>query len=206
MKYFPRVLLAALLLTSLHSFANSVTFSDLNVNLTIYPNNGSGDNLYGTIFGNGVNLQVGGGTPFWWGFNNLFGAAPGSGGGGDTTIYFDSAQGQLGSQYYGSGATSIYAAVFDAGYFTFPTNGKNFTVMVPATLGLVAVLGCNSSCQTYNLISVPGHLVLSFDYNAPNGLYYGTQGYFTTTIVPEPGTLALLAAGIGGIAWRRRRR
>lgn len=204
MKHLPRVLLFMFLLTSLNSFANSVNFTNLNVNLRIFPNGGSGDNLGGTIFGTAVNLMVGGGTPFSW-FNDFEGSAPGSVGGGNTTIFFDFAQGTLGSQFYDGGSTGINAADFNAGNFTFPTNGKDFTVSVPATLELVVVLGCTDSgvCTTYDLTTKPGKLVLSFTYDQGSGLYFGSAGYFANT--PEPGTFGLVAIGISALAACKRK-
>jgi hypothetical protein len=146
---------------------------------------------------------LGGGAPYDW-FNNRVGFAPGSIGGGGTTFCFDSAQGTLGSIFYDGGSTSIYAADFNADAFTFPTNGRNFTVSVSATLGLVIVQGCTDAgvCNTYNLTSNSGTLVLSFDYDQSSGLYFGDSGYFVSTPVPtpEPGTLGLVAIGIGTLA------
>lgn len=198
MKHLPLLLLVVVLLTSFTAFADSVNYTNLNVNIYIGPNDGSGDNLGGTLVGTNVNLLVGGGTPYVW--LNDQGYAPGSVGGGDVTIYFDYAAGTLGGQYYEGDNAAIGAADFNAGAFTLPTNGRNFTVSVPATLGLIVVMGCtdDNQCTTYNLSSKPGTLVLSFIYVQDQGLYYASSGYFTTT--PEPSTLGLVAIGVAALA------
>ena len=209
MKYLPRVLLIVVLLSSLNARANSVNYTNLSVYLTIGPNV-IGDNVIGEMVGTNVNLFVGGGTAGGWfdgGPTGLY--SPGSVGGGQTTIYFDSALGTLGGLGYGSNLVIVYgAALFNAGVFTFPTNGQNFTVSLPATLGLVAVQGCTGSdmCTTYNLTSGPGTLVLSYSYCQwciPGGVYYAGSGYFSN--VPEPGTLGLEAIGISAFALCKRK-
>jgi PEP-CTERM motif-containing protein len=203
MKYLPRVLLIVLLLTSLNALADSVSYTNLNVDLAIYPNYGFGDNVFGALFGKNVSLNVIAGTASYWFDGGLpYGYAPGSLGGGDVPIYFDSGTGILGGENYGN-ISSVYSAILYSPAFTFPTNGQNtFIVSVPASLGLVVAIACtdNGVCTTYNLSFRPGILVLSFSYF--QGCYYPNSGYFTT--VPEPGTLGLLAIGISAFAFRKR--
>ena len=79
MRQTKRLLLGILLLTSVSAFADS--FTNLNANFIINPNNGSGGNLGGTISGPGVNLRVGGGTVYAWFNGQGVGYAPGSTGG-----------------------------------------------------------------------------------------------------------------------------
>jgi hypothetical protein len=191
MNYVPRILWLLLLLTPIQSFADSaLNFNNLNVTLKIFPNE-DGDNLGGEIFGPGVSLNVGGGTPYSW-FNNIDGFAPGSPGGGSTNIFFDSVVGKIGTQNYDE--LDINEADFNTVGFTFPTNGKNFSITVPASIGVIVLTGCtDSGCQTLNVYSKPGKLTLNFMYF--NGLYYGTPSSFTT--VPEAGTLALVGFGLG---------
>jgi hypothetical protein len=83
-----RILPIMLGLFSVSAFADNITYTNLNVNFNISPNDGSGDNVGGTILGPGVNLLAGGGIPADW-FNNDVGYQPGSEDGGPTTIYFD---------------------------------------------------------------------------------------------------------------------
>lgn len=205
MKHLPRVLLIVVLLTSLNALANSVNYTNLNVTLGIGANYGFGDNVFGALFGTNVGLSVAGGTATGWfdgGFPGEY--LPGSSGGGDVTIYFDSAYGGLGGHNYGN--ISIESANLYSSSFTFPTNdkdGQNFIISEPATLGLVVVEGCTNAgvCTTYNLTTKPGRLVLSFTYYG--GMFNPNSGYFTT--VPEPGTLGLMAIGISAFALYRRK-
>jgi PEP-CTERM motif len=200
MKHLPRVLLVVVLLTSLNALANSVNYTNLNVSFTIDPNYGFGENAGGALFGRNVNLNVLGGTASYW-FDGDIPYAPGSVGGGNTTIYFDYGYGALGGLNYGN--LSVDSANLYSASFTFPTNGQNFVVSEPATLGLVVVFGCTDAgvCTTYNLSSRPGKLVLSFIYS--QGAYYANSGYFAN--VPEPGTLGLMAIGIGVFAVSKRK-
>lgn len=197
MKQLPRILLAVLLFSSLSAFANSITYTNLDMSLYIGANYGFGDNVFGTLTGRGTNLLVSGGTPDYW-FSGDQGYSPGSAGGGSTIIYFDGAYGIVGSVNYGN--VNIEAADFNTGSFTFPSNGqKNFTVFLPASVGVITVFGCGSnSCQQYNLVTNPGTLKLSFVYE--DGLYYANQGSFSNT--PEPSTLGLMAIGLFVVGWR----
>ena len=198
MRQTMRLLLGIFLLTSVSAFAGS--FSNLSVSLTINPNYGNGGNIGGYITGPGVNLQVGGG------------ASGGFGG----TIYWDFADGQLGSQNYtgiAGFAPPPYLALdpssFNVGGFTFPTDQQNFSITVPASLGIVTgtiVSDCNT-CQTFVLTTLPGYATLSFQYDPVMG-YLFSGGSFASTpqtgsLVPEPGSLVLMAMGVGAVTWRR---
>jgi len=119
MRQVIRILLG-MLLTSISAFADS--FTGLGVNFNVQPNNGSG-NIGGLISGQGVNFLAGGGTPFSW-FNASQGEAPGSTGGGGTTVFWADAFGTLGSQTYFDGDIALDPSTFNAGSFTFPTNGQ----------------------------------------------------------------------------------
>jgi hypothetical protein len=214
MRQTMRVLLAIFVLTSISAFAGS--FTNLGVNFNIQPNNGSGGNIGGAILGPGVNLLAGGGTDFSW-FNDLGpGAAPGSTGGGGMIIFWDGAIGQIGSQNYTDfgcfnfPCIALDPVVLNAGSFTFPTNGQDFTITVPASLGVITgtiVSDCNV-CQTFTLTTNPGTLTLSFFYSSYWGQYFGSSGSFTSaggafTTTPEPGTLGLVAIDIVAVARRR---
>jgi len=205
MRHATRVLLTIFVLTSISALANSVNYANLNVNFVINPNLGSGENIGGLISGPGVSLLAGGGT-FWQWFGVLP-YIPGSTGGGGTDIFWDGAIGELGSQNYSNFGNfslpylALDPATLNAGSFTFPTNGQNFTITVPASLGVIfgtIVSDCNV-CPTFTLATNPGKLTLSFYYS--NGFYWASSGSFTTT--PEPGTLGLVATGIAAATWRR---
>jgi hypothetical protein len=204
MKVSRLTLCAVILLSSSCGFADSVTFlKNLSVNLSVQPNAGFGDNVNGTIFGNGVNLSVGGGTPFeWYGTD---GYAPGSVGGGSTDVFFDFVFGTIGKKFFDDG---INEAHFDTGSFMFPTNGRNFTITLPASFGVIVLTGCTDGggCYEYDLATRQGTLTMSFQYQ--NGLYYAGDGSFvtSTTAVPEPATLSLLTLGLAALPWQLRRR
>jgi len=213
-----RILLGMMLLTSISAFATS--FTNLSANINILTNDGSGDNFGGYLTGPGVNLAVGGGTPFDW-FNSLIGIAPGSTWGGGTVVFWDGAAGQLGSQVYpffGNSGPLPYLqldlSTFGTGSFTFPTNGQDlFTVTVPASLGVLTgtiVSDCNS-CPTFSLTTLDGTMTLSFFYSSFWGQYFGSSGSFTSTPitptpVPEPGTIGLVLIGVVEVARRRLQR
>ncbi len=197
-----RLSCASLLLTSLFCFADSVTtLKTKNVSLTIRPNDGLGDNLGGTIWGGGVSLTVGGGTPVDW-FSATDGIAPGSSVGGSTTIFFDDVFGTIGKTTYDSSNLFINAANFNAGGATLPTDGSAFTMSVPASIGLIVLTGCNAQgCTTFNVITQTGVLTMSFSFF--DGLYYADSASFVSTAtVPEPSTLSLLAIGLAALRWR----
>jgi hypothetical protein len=187
-------------LASASAFANTVNYTNLNVSMGISANDGGGDNMGALISGPGVSLFVEGGMPFDW-FNGIEGSAPGSSGGGGTTIFSDDAFGTIGAHSFGEGDIELGEFLFDAGSFTFPTNGKDFTVKVPASLELITgtvITQCtNNACPTFTLTTKPGTLTLSF-YVGADGLYYGSSGSFVTT--PEPGSLGLMAIGLVAVA------
>src|SRR4029077_16126980 len=105
------------------------------------------------------------------------------------------AYGTLGSQTYLDGDIALNPSTLNAGSFTFPTNGQDFTISVPASLDIITgtiLATCSTVCETFSLTTNPGTLTLSFFYSPVDGMYYGTSGSFTstaTTTVPEPGTL-----------------
>ncbi|MGA8618371.1 MAG: hypothetical protein WB660_07615 [Candidatus Sulfotelmatobacter sp.] len=186
-----RILPILLVLISLDAFANNINFTNLNANFSMTPNFGDGDNVAGSIFGPGINLSFAAGSN--WFFETGF--APGAVGlGGGTAIFVDIASGTIGSRFYGDDEISVGSADFIIGSFTFPPNRKNFTIIVPASIGLLH--GANIEGNTFTLATDPGRLTLSFD--SSGGLYYPDSGSFTT--IPESGTFGLTAIGVGTAA------
>ena len=205
MKSALRVTAVAFLLVASHSFADSVfNFKNLNVNFVILPNDGTGDNIGGSIIGAGVNLEVSGGTSYpWFDAEALY--APGSLVGGPVTIYFDFATGTIGRNSYDS--LDIQATNLNVGFFNLPTNGKNFTISLPAYFDPFTTQICGDiNCNTVNLYGNAGSLTLTFDYDSDIGMYYAVDGSFVSTPVttPEPATLGMLALGLSLVAARAR--
>lgn len=213
MKHFSRILSVAIVMTSIGAFADPVNnFTNLNVSFGISPNNGSGDNVGGSISGPGIDVSFGGGTPYYWFGTNIPGYPAGSTGGGSTTIFFDLASGTINSQSYGSSELSLGSVTFDAGVFSFPTNGQEFfTVTVRASVE--GISGSINDCSTTNcpstftLFSRPGTLTLSYDYLPFWNTYEPDGGYFSSyTTTPESGTFWLMAIGMSAVAgyWLKR--
>jgi len=150
-----------LLFSSASSFADSVqTLTNLDASFFIEPNNGTGENLFGTITGSGVNLSVAGTSPAGW-FTSGVGIAPGAYVGGSIPIHVDSILGFLqGSQPN----LSMESADFNAGVFALPTNGQNEFQTVPATLNLMFTACLQNVCTTYDL-NIAGRLGLYYLFN-----------------------------------------
>jgi hypothetical protein len=117
--------------------------------------------------------------------------------------------GTLGSQTYFDGDIALDPSTLNADSFTFPTNGLDFTISVPASLDIITgtiLATCSNVCQTVSLTTTAGTLTLSFSYSAPDGMYHGTSGSFTSAAVatvPEPGTLGLMVMGVVAVTRRR---
>ncbi len=94
---------------------------------------------------------------------------------------------------------------------TFPTNGKDFTVTVPAReSGVFGQFGPHG--ENFLLGGAEGQLALNFEFipESPSGgpsHYIFLQGTFTSGIAaPEPGPLALITSGLASLAILCRRR
>lgn len=195
-----------LLLSSVSSFADSFTVvSNVNATFQIIPS-GPRAHFEGEIFAPGISVDVTGHMPApWFGIGPNIHYLPGSMASGSTAIFFETAVGTVGSiSAIGFDLGSIF---LDAGSYVFPTNGKNFTVNLPATLGSIVLGGCgDNGClqQPLLLYFKPGDLKLSYTYYY--GQYYPTSGSFTTvSSVPEPATLGLVALGAAAAALRKRK-
>ncbi len=154
-----------LLLSSVSSFADSVTvLSNLNANFQIIPNVRA--HFEGEIFGPGISVDVTGHMPGgWFSISPHAQNLPGSVASGSTQIFFETASGTVDSDTgYGFAATFSFV---DAGSYVFPTNGKNFTINLPATLESIYLSGCGyTGCQALVLNTQPGDLRLSYTYDA----------------------------------------
>ncbi len=199
MKLVPRIISIAFVLISISAFADTIRFN-LNSNVRIGPNQGAGDNVGVTLSGQGVSIFALGGTPtYWFDSDQLY--FPGDQGLGETTIFWDTAFLKIGSTGYEFDQFDLNPTFLDVPRITFPTNGKNFTVTVPWAWALSGTIisNCPKSGCGFLLAGKPGKLNFSFVF--ADGVYYASSASFTT--VPEPGTFALMAVGIGVVGWRR---
>jgi hypothetical protein len=194
-----------ILLSSVSSFADSFTVvSNVNATFQIIPNVRA--TFEGEIFAPGISVGVTGHMPApWFAIAPNIHYLPGAVASGSTGIFFETATGTVGSI---SGIGFDLGSIFlDAGSYVFPTNGKNFTVNLPATLESIVLGGCgDNGClrQPILLNFKPGDLRLSYTYS--DGQYYPQSGSFTTvSTVPEPATLGLVALGAAAVAYRKRK-
>jgi len=199
MNHLRRILPAMVVLISVCAFADNISFTNLNANFTIQPNLGVGGNVNGTIFGQGINVSEDGGFGGTWFFGPEFPFAPGSvwsGGSGDTFMLPDVIGGTIGSQFYPAGTLGGGMFILYTSSFTFPMNGQSFTITQPASLSTFFLFDCtHPTCQDFTLATNPGKLTMSFYYDPAFNNYQFAGGAFTT--VPEPGTLGLMATGLG---------
>jgi hypothetical protein len=213
MKRFQWATPLLLLILTQCAYADSISTFVAQANITFLTNFGSGDNQGSTFTGPGVNLSASGDVSCFWCGLGAYSLTPGSSltpsvvtDGLDFTFVH-------GSMTFGGQSQVCFGAsgVFgDCGLdasgitalrsFTFPTNGRNFTVTMPATLNgpIGGALGANQ----FDLQIPSGRLILTFDFvpgqsGGPPAYYQFSQGMFTTT--PEPSTLGLMASGLAGI-------
>lgn len=203
MKLVLRIISIAFVLTSISAFADTIG-GNLNASVAIGANTGAGDNVSVGLFGQGVAILAGGGTPLGW-FDSDVLYFPGDQGLGPTTVFWDTGSLMIGSQGYDFDQFDLDSTLINIPFITFPTNGKDFTVTNPWTWELSGTIltNCPSSGCGFDLVSKPGKLSISFLYASDLGAYVAGPASFTTT--PEPGTFAFMTVGIsiGAIAWRR---
>jgi PEP-CTERM motif len=184
-------------------FANSVTYTITRATFTIFPNTGFGENIEFQLAGNGISLTGIAGS-LCDVCNAFKGLSPGAVVEASADLFFDNVlSAKIGHNSYGFDEVGLFPSALLSGTFTLPTNGKNFTVVLPASIS--DITGTIFATQeTFTLAIVPGSLRMHFDYNSPDGLYYLSKGTFTT--VPEPGTLALVGTGLAAIVSLVRRK
>jgi len=171
-------------------FAFSTLAGATSVSIFLSPNDGSGDNFSFGVQGRGYLLIGEGGVPYDF-FNFEHNYLPGSVFGGETDTFFSSGFLQTKTQFYTVNWEPGTLTVSD---FTFPPNGKPFTVGVVLSFtasGIVADTGLPISASG----SQRGHM--SFAYDRDAGAYYAVGGFTST---PEPGTWILFGSGLLGIA------
>lgn len=180
-----RLVLATLLIGSLmpaSAFAGTI--------INLFPNDGSGGNFGFRTYGAGYSITGGGGIAAS-AFNDFPpGYAPGSTFGINTPIFFDFGLAQLGPI---SSDVQFTDGVLFVSSVTLPTNGQDFRAFV--TVGFDA---SGIFLATGDSISTSGSAKGYIDFSYFDGGYYPSP----FTAVPEPGTVALVGAGVLGIVTR----
>jgi len=210
MKHFFWLIGLVLLAGAPCTYAQSVTTTR-----TIFVTNVSGDNLFSQFIGPGVNLTATGGTNcFDWCTPDSFYNAPGTSLTPGSEIFYGLVWGTL--TFEGQNVCeqdTCFIADASAGIgasqsLTFPTNGQDFTVRLPAVMGPVDVnfpQPGTGALQTVDLGEFGGEMVLSFRFvpqypGGPPPYYVFDRATFTSGFaVGEPGPLGLMAAGLAGL-------
>ena len=185
-----------------------------------------GDNLSSQFQGPGVDLFASGdmnctGAPpsGWCGFGGDQTNLPGTSLTPTARLVYNFTTGNLTFDGHNLCQSDCWVSSFpalDAQAFTFPTNGKNFTVTLPGTIGDIQITGFDSATGEFQVVSLalagPETMVLNFDFEqqfpgGPPAFYRFTGGTFTTGVAtPEPSTASLLLLGMAGLAVLCRRR
>jgi hypothetical protein len=194
------------------SYADSISTFTTQANI-IFSTNFGGDNQGAIFQAPEVSLRAFGDASCSWCGSGNFLLTPGSSltpsipnGGLDWVPVYGTVT--IGGRGFGCGGEncSLFATGLTAlRGFTFPTNGQNFTVTLPARIN-GPITGELDTGQLFNLQIPTGQLVLNFDFEANQdggpAYYQLSQGVFTTPgfqPTPEPGTLGLMASGLAGI-------
>jgi hypothetical protein len=210
MKLCTCTLIAVVALLGQSANADSIhNFKINHVSISFGLNDGSGDNATFSLVGPGISITGVGGTGCfsWCGIDNFF--APGA----SLTpsipfIGFDTISTlKIGGVSFNPDASTMgSSSILALKGFNFPTGAvvPSFTVVIPAafTGPVQGLAGNGSQVIQFRLHLASGKLALTF--NGVVGLdglpaYQFSTGTYIA-VVPEPGTLALAAVGIFGIA------
>jgi hypothetical protein len=175
------------------------------------------DNVVSQLIGPGINLTATGGILCDWCFgDNGFSNTPGSSLTPGVGILYDGVFGTLtieGQTFCEEAFPCFISQESGAGIgasqsLTFPTNGKDFTVTLPAVMGPVEVSSFtppDGALTTFDFGEFSGEMTLSFGF-VPESLtglpsyYVFDRAIFTSGFaVAEPGPLGLMAAGLAGL-------
>lgn len=185
---------------------------------TVLETGGAGDNVVSDFIAPGINLTATGGTVncFDWCNGDSLSNTPGSSLTPGAGILYGGVFGTLtfeGQTFCEEPFTCFISQESGAGIgasqsLTFPTNGKDFSVTLPAVMGPVEVSSPtppDGALTTFDFGEFSGHMTLSFLFvpESSPGLpsrYVFDRAIFTSGFaVAEPGPLGLMAAGLAGL-------
>jgi hypothetical protein len=193
MKRFLCATLFSVVLLSSSMFADTMIF--------LGPNDGSGDNFAFLQSLNGIQISIGGGTPY--DFFNTGAYAPGSAFGGPVAVFFDNGTVTIkGTQYElgFAGPGTLFASII-----TFPTNGQSFTAKVVLDFTAPGLYFTPGGVE--KMLNISGVQSGEIPFVFENGAYYAAGGFAgSPSVVPEPSALGLMGSGLIGLLGLARKR
>ena len=186
MKRFLMAFPVILVLISVSAFADSVT-------ITLAPGTPDESNFTFAAQQQGFSVFLFGTVPE--SFYSISLIAPGSTLGGTSEVFVDGGLIKINGVPYENLGDDIGTLFISS--FTFPTNGKDFTIPVQAAFSVDEEIIGSGNINIHGAVS--GKVTFKFIPNV--GLYEPTTIVLTT--VPEPATLGLLGIGLIGIVLAR---
>ena len=178
-----------MVLTSVSAFADSVT-------ITLAPGTPDESNFTFAAQQQGFSVFLFGTVPE--SFYSISLIAPGSTLGGTSEVFVDGGLIKINGVSYENLGHDIGTLFISS--FTFPTNGKDFTVPVSASFSVDELIVGVGNIHLNGTASGK----VTFKFNSNVGLYSPSTIFLTT--VPEPSTLGLLGIGLTGILALARRK